>query len=263
MSNFFNDHQRPIRSAEGNCENHGAPDVASEDRPADGPAEPPTGPASGGEAAPAVAGVGFRGVSFVKDCPVCGERNTIPASLVRMGPRIRCGCGFQILSNLENLDIPANQKVVYFRTRDFFTYQGRLPVGEFWINAAAACFFPGLILAAVYSSTYPAPPAPPFVKFSILLLAAFLHPVFVKRGHDLGLSGVFSSLPVFSVVIPELAALVPGHEFRESVPASILRNLLSLISLVSLAIGLSLAFLTGRKRVNRYGPHPETVRFLW
>jgi uncharacterized membrane protein YhaH (DUF805 family) len=233
----------PFRSAEGNCEKHGSPDT--------------------GDALSGGARVGFRGMSFVKDCPVCGVRNTISASRIGMGPRVRCECGFQILLNLDKLDVPENQKVVYGRTRDFFSYHGRLPVGEFWISAAAACLFPGLLLAAVYSSTYPAPPSPPFVNFSIALLAVFLHPISVKRGHDLGLSWVFGSLPLISVALGNLSGLVPEDEWRGSVIASILTNLLYLISLVSLATTLALAFLPGRRRVNRYGPHPRMVRFDW
>ena len=84
---------------------------------------------------PAVKEVSFKDMRFIQECPRCRSAKLIPMSRMKMNARYPCKCGHTVLVSTINPKMLENQRIVYRRFRDYFDYNGRLSIGEYWLNA--------------------------------------------------------------------------------------------------------------------------------
>jgi|GEM_PF-3210564 len=207
--------------------------------------------------------VSFKDIRFIQECPKCGSTKLIPLSRMKMNAKYPCKCGHTVPVELTNPKILENQKIVYRRFRDYFTYDGRLSVGEYWLDAISVYLLFGIASAFVFAALIVITESQIFGVLSNVFMSAMFHPMVVKRGHDLGFPGIVSSIPMGVGAISYFFIFVILFDNDQSEFPSVGSALLSLLILASFVFGLVIAFSPGQKKVNRYGPMPSKVKFKW
>jgi uncharacterized membrane protein YhaH (DUF805 family) len=140
--------------------------------------------------------VSFKEMRFVQEFPKCRTANLIPTSRMKSNERYSCKCGNTVLVDPTNPSLAENQRVVYRRFRDYFTYEGRLSVSEYWINGFSVYLLIAICSAVVFGTLVAITESEVFRFLSNICISAIIHPMIVKRGHDLGFPGIISSIPI-------------------------------------------------------------------
>ena len=147
------------------------------------------------------------------------------------------------------------QMICYSRIKDLFSYSGRIGVGGYWLGALLLSPLLILFMMADKSS---------MARYAIsgfpLMFFLILHPLWVKRLHDHGLSGHWLWFNgVFSIV----SSVVPAVIISSGKINPVLGFVTGISGIGALTIGVMISFVSGQKSTNRYGPNPSTILTEW
>ncbi len=181
-------------------------------------------------------------------CKSCGNAVQITDSCLGAS-NINCpydGAQINLRKKGHHIEMAPGIGVLYRRFGDLFSYEGRVGVGGYWTVALIL-----LPLFVVLRSIHP--------FLYALAFIIFLHPLWVKRLHDHGWNGAWVMFPIVTSLL--IIVTMPIVQSGGSDP--ILGILLGVSMLVTMVLGIIIAFCPGNKKINRYGPPPSQMVIRW
>jgi uncharacterized membrane protein YhaH (DUF805 family) len=199
--------------------------------------------------------VTFEEAEYEANCPTCGELFLVTSKSLAKKTFFNCPHPHAV-GQSQKIKIGevkprlANGKVIYRRLKDYYSFAGRISVGDYWLSALIAA--PFLVIAKIATG-----PLYPILFFAILL------PLFAKRLHDHGLCSEWAIIQGGAAIASFIAALLIPEVLagRETYP--IFAICYVLILLCSIGFGITIAFIPGKNKINRYGPPTSEVKSVW
>lgn len=200
--------------------------------------------------------VSFEEARYNVTCSDCGNCVVVRGKSLSTKPHIKCpfckaaGRDAKItVQSLRKASLREGQ-VAYRRLTDFYSYFGRVSVADYWLSVLLA--IPFLFLLRLIPS-----PASPLVFF------AALHPLWIKRYHDLGLSGGWVSIQAFVALTTSIAALLMPNVLSGQSTYPNFAVIWGLATLAGFVSGIFISFAPGKAKINRYGPPKAEVKRSW
>jgi uncharacterized membrane protein YhaH (DUF805 family)/DNA-directed RNA polymerase subunit RPC12/RpoP len=186
-------------------------------------------------------------------CSRCKDIFLAHGSSLRSKDSIRCpysNCRRSMSTSKLSMELIEGQILVYKRITHFFSYDGRISVGDYWLSALFAS--PVLMIVKLFMG-----PLSPLIFFLII------HPLVIKRYHDHGMSSLWCLIQLFAAFNAMImAVLLPSILYKgESYPIFALIYGLSLLA--SIVTGIMISFIPSKKGINRYGPPTSQVKKAW
>jgi uncharacterized membrane protein YhaH (DUF805 family) len=198
--------------------------------------------------------VRFSSARYKFVCPACRQVFTASGKRIQESKIVKCP--YHKGENLkfkvsDMLFLPMDEEqVIYRRIRDFFSYYGRISVSDYWLSILPA--IPILFLLKYFEGYLG-----PLIAIPTIVI---LHPLWIKRLHDLGMSGNWILIPVIHVTLSILLFFSNrASSSTEPITELIILSAMSAAQLLTLAI----AFWPGQKKLNRYGPPKANVLRVW
>ena len=186
-------------------------------------------------------------------CPKCKNNSLVRGKLLRSKEIIHCpyeNCRLSMSTNKLSMVQIEGEFLVYRRIADFFSYEGRISVGDYWLSILVA--LPIMILAKVLTG-----PLYPLILFGVL------HPLWIKRYHDHGFKSVWVTVQAITMVTSMLMAAVMPSVLNRGETYPLLGFVHALALLFTFGTGIMISFVPGKKGLNRYGPSPSQIKRVW
>jgi RNA polymerase-binding protein DksA len=186
-------------------------------------------------------------------CPQCKEIYRVSGKSLGSKENVKCpnkACGWSAPTKGISLVQVDGELVVYSRIKDYFSYNGRISVGDYWLSLLVA--LPVMLLVKVLlSPLYP------------LILFVMLHPLWIKRYHDHGMRSEWVFIQaIASVTSTVMIQLIPSVIYEgKSYPIFGLVHGLALLT--AIGTGVLISLIPSKKGLNRYGPPTSNVKKVW
>jgi uncharacterized membrane protein YhaH (DUF805 family)/predicted RNA-binding Zn-ribbon protein involved in translation (DUF1610 family) len=197
--------------------------------------------------------VSFGAARYRFACPQCKEIYRVGGKSLGSRDSFKCpnkACGWRTPTKDISLTQVEGELVVYNRIKDYFSYDGRISVGDYWLSVLVA--LPVILIAKVFAGAlYP------------LILFGVLHPLWIKRYHDHGFRSEWVIIQAIASVTGMLTALVMPKVIYGGETYPLLAFVHGLALMVSLGTGIFISFFPSTKGLNRYGPPTSKVKKVW
>jgi uncharacterized membrane protein YhaH (DUF805 family) len=199
--------------------------------------------------------VSFEAAKYAVACPTCGGSFLVTGKSLALKPFLKCP-HTHVAGQSQKIPIGkvkprlAEDQVIYRRLNDYYSCAGRLSVADYWLSALLA--LPFLLIAKVVTG-----PLYPVLVFIIL------YPLWVKRLQDQGMHSEWVAIQGVAAVASSIAALLLPKVLAGGESHPIFAIIYGLILLVSLGFGITISFVPGENRINRYGPPKFEVKRVW
>lgn len=198
--------------------------------------------------------VSFGKAKYQAICPECKEIYTVSGKYISSEDSIKCPnkvCGWRMSIKELSFKPFDDELVVYNRIKNFFSYEGRISVKDFWFSVLIAS--PVILIAIMVAwPLYP------------LFLFVMLHSLCIKRYHDHGMQSAWITVQVISPIAGILMNIIlPKIIFGGKSDSLLLLIIIVFVQLLALITGIIISLVPGKKRLNRYGPNTSNVKKLW
>jgi uncharacterized membrane protein YhaH (DUF805 family) len=210
----------------------------------------------------AVARVSFDDAQYEVKCPTCGGNIIVRGISLSTRTSIKCpyshGVGQTQKISVGDIDHQRliEGQVIYRRWTDFFSYSGRLSVSDYWLSLLFV--LPFLVIIKLYlGPIYP------------LIFFALVHPLWVKRYHDHGMSTDWIAIQVVAATTSciSLYMIPKGFASLSTTDGSMYPVFFDVIqvgaALAAVVTGIIISSIPGQSKTNRYGPPKSEVKRVW
>lgn len=198
--------------------------------------------------------VSFKSAKYEIVCPKCRQTSIIRGNSLRKSRTFRClqsNCRRKTDVTKLFIKLAEGQQIVYKRWENLLSYNGRISVGAYWLGLL---FLSPVLLLVGWL---------PIVGAGLHFI--LLHPVWVKRLHDLGMSGHWTWIIGANYLLVSISFLT--QLLADSPQLGLGGMLLYLLTIISLLanifLGIYISFFPGTNRMNRFGPPMSSVKQIW
>jgi uncharacterized membrane protein YhaH (DUF805 family) len=197
--------------------------------------------------------VSFGSAKYRLVCPQCKEIYRVGGKSLGSKDSIKCpnkACGYSTQTKDISLTQVEGEFVVYNRIKDFFSYDGRISVGDYWLSALVAS--PVILIFKLFAG-----PLYPLILFGVM------HPLWIKRYHDHGLRSEWIIVQAIATVTSALMIVIMPKVLYGGETYPLLGFVHGLALLAAIGTGILISFVPSKKGLNRYGPPTSKVKRVW
>ena len=197
--------------------------------------------------------VSFGTAKYQVICPQCKGFYLVLGKSISSKESIKCPnkvCGWRVSTKDISFKPVEDELVVYNRIKDFFSYEGRISVKDYWLSVLIT--LPVILIAKMFAGPlYP------------LILFGMLHSLWIKRYHDHGMQSAWITIQAIASVTSMLMILLMPKVIYGGETYPLLGFFHGLALLSAIGTGIIIAFVPSKKGLNRYGPNTSNVEKLW
>ena len=210
----------------------------------------------------------FRQATYRTTCTACLNPYLIKGRSLRIKDHIKCPnpeCGKRTQTEKLKITHDPKEVVIYKIIGDYFSYDGRISVAQYWLSMimAFSIIFGFLLLIFEFGGSLRILKMNDLITCIYFLAFILIHPLWIKRYHDLGLRSewvLFHLLLFLFVLNPSRPSSL---DMMNSSEGKYLAVFLFIILMTNLVLGAIIAFVPGQNKPNRYGPPINLNRTKW